>query len=46
MKLPSPYLKMRVLGAIDIAEGNTSIQRIKNVANLTFIDENGTWPAR
>ncbi|MBU1085884.1 MAG: DDE-type integrase/transposase/recombinase [Candidatus Omnitrophica bacterium] len=48
MKLPSPYLKMRVLGAIDIAEGKTSIQRVKNVANLPFIDEDGnprkfTW---
>lgn len=48
MKLPSPYLKMRVLGAIDIAIGKTSQERIENVSKLTFTDEEGnarkfTW---
>jgi transposase InsO family protein len=48
MKYPSAYLKMRVLGAIDTAEGKTRNQRIKNVAALTFTDEDGnprkfTW---
>jgi hypothetical protein len=31
MKQPSAYLKMRVLGAIDTAEGKTHEERIKNV---------------
>jgi len=48
MKNPSAYLKMRVLGAIDTAEGKTRNQRIRNVAALTFTDEEGnprqfTW---
>jgi transposase InsO family protein len=48
MKQPSAYLKMRVLGAIDIAEGKTHEERIKNVACLSFTDEEGnsrkfTW---
>jgi len=48
MKNPSAYLKMRVLGAIDTAEGKTRNQRIRNVAALTFTDEDGnrrqfTW---
>ncbi|TWU18582.1 DDE-type integrase/transposase/recombinase [Allorhodopirellula heiligendammensis] len=48
MKRPSIYLKMKVLGAIDIAEGKTSDARIKNVAEMTFTDEEGkpyqfTW---
>ena len=48
MKNPSAYLKMRVLGAIDSAEGKTRNQRIRNVAALTFTDEEGnprqfTW---
>jgi len=48
MKQPSSYLRMRVLGAIDSAQGNTIIQRVKNVAQLTFTDEEGhprqfTW---
>jgi transposase InsO family protein len=39
---------MRVLGAIDSAEGKTSRQRIVNVSNLAFTDEEGnphkfTW---
>jgi transposase InsO family protein len=48
MKNPTPYLKMRVLGAIDMAEGNTIRDRIKAVAKLSFTDEEGhprsfTW---
>ena len=48
MKWPSPYLKMRVLGAVENAQGNTLEKRIKNVSNLNFIDEHGdkrrfTW---
>ena len=48
MKNTSPYLKMRVLGAIDAAQGKTSHERIQNVAKLIFTDEEGnqrkfTW---
>ena len=48
MKQPSSYLKMRILGAIDYAEGNSMAQRIKNIASQTFTDEDGntrkfTW---
>lgn len=48
MKQPSAYLKMRILGAIDTAGGKTHEERIKNVANLIFTDEDGnqrkfTW---
>ena len=48
MKNPSPYLKMRVLGAIDSAEGKTRDQRVRRVAEMTFTDEDGnprtfTW---
>ena len=48
MKRISPYLRMRVLGAIDYAEGKSIIQRIKHVSSLTFTDEDGhphqfTW---
>ena len=48
MNRPSIYLKMKVLGAIDIAEGKTRDARIKNVAQMTFTDEEGkphqfTW---
>lgn len=48
MRNPSPYLKMRVLGAVENAEGNSIRERIKNTANLPFIDEEGntrqfTW---
>ena len=48
MKRPSIYLKMKVLGAIDIAPGKTRDQRIKHVARMTFADEQGqahqfTW---
>lgn len=48
MKRPSIYVKMKVLGAIDVAEGKTRHQRIHNVAAMTFLDEQGrahsfTW---
>jgi len=48
VKRPSIYVKMKVLGAIDIAEGKTRDARIKNVAEMTFTDEEGkphqfTW---
>ena len=48
MKRVSPYLKMRVLGAIEYAPGNTRIARIRHVATQRFEDENGevfqfTW---
>jgi transposase InsO family protein len=48
MKQPSEYLKMRVLGAIDMAEGRTQRERIRAVSQTTFIDEDGrsrqfTW---
>jgi hypothetical protein len=42
MKRVSNYLKMRVLGAIDFAEGVSIIQRIKKVSEMTFADEDGT----
>lgn len=48
MKRPSAYLKMQVLGAIEVASGHCHDARIKNVANMTFADEHGdrhqfTW---
>lgn len=48
MRKTSPYLRMRVLGAIEFADGSSSDQRIKNVSNLIFTDEEGnqqqfTW---
>ena len=48
MKNPTPYLKMRVLGAIETAEGNSIIARIRNVSQMSFTDEDGhprsfTW---
>jgi transposase InsO family protein len=39
MKQPTIYLKMRVLGAVDTAEGRTRHERIHNVAAMTFLDE-------
>ncbi|EKD26017.1 MAG: integrase catalytic subunit [uncultured bacterium] len=44
----SPYLKMRVLGAIDFAEGKTIQDRIQTVSKMIFTDEEGiprqfTW---
>jgi putative transposase len=48
MHNPTSYLKMRVLGAIDMAEGHCIQARIKAVAATTFTDEDGhtrqfTW---
>ena len=48
MKRPSIYLKMKVLGAIDVAPGRTRDERVHNVAAMTFLDEEGnqyrfTW---
>lgn len=48
MKQPSAYLKMRILGAIDYAPGKTIQQRIQNLAQQMFSDEDGhprkfTW---
>lgn len=48
MKRPSIYVKMKVLGAIDVVEGRTRDERIHQVAGLTFLDEEGnphrfTW---
>lgn len=48
MRNPTVYLKMRVLGAIDMAEGNSIAARIKAVSQMTFTDEEGhprqfTW---
>ena len=41
MKRPSIYVKMKVLGAIDVVEGKTRHERIQNVAQMTFLDEEG-----
>ncbi len=48
MKRVSVYLKLRVVGAIDSMAGNSIRSRIKEVAKLTFHDEEGvphvfTW---
>lgn len=48
MKWPTTYLKMRVLGAVDTAPGRTKEDRLKHVAGMTFVDEDGiprrfTW---
>jgi putative transposase len=48
VKLPSVYLKMRVLGAVDTVAGRTRHERIHSVAAMTFLDEEGnprqfTW---
>jgi len=48
MKNPTVYLKMRVLGAVDTAEGGTERARIQAVSQMSFTDEEGharqfTW---
>ncbi len=48
MKTPTPYLRMRVIGAIEFAEGKTIKERCQDVARTSFIDEEGqphifTW---
>ena len=40
MKRVSPYLKMRVLGAIEFAPGTTNVERIKHVSGIVFTDDN------
>lgn len=42
MKRVSPYLKMRVLGAIEFAPGNSNHARIKHVASIVFTDDDDT----
>lgn len=41
MSWPSAYLKMRILGAIDYADGSTIKERIQKVSQITFTDEDG-----
>ena len=36
MRIPTEYVKMRVLAAIDMAEGKTITERIRAVSALTF----------
>ena len=48
MKNPTPYLRLRVLGAIDMAPGDSIRERIQNVSKMPFTDEDGnarifTW---
>jgi len=48
VKRPSVYVKMKVLGAIDVVDGKTRHERIHHVAGMTFLDEEGqqhrfTW---
>jgi len=48
MKRVSPYLKMRVLGAIEFAPGNSIVQRIRHVSTIVFTDNDNdryqfTW---
>ena len=48
MKNPTPYLKMRVIGAIEFAAGATIQARCQEVAKMSFVDEDGqphtfTW---
>lgn len=40
MKRVSPYLKMRVLGAIEFAPGGTIVAKIRHVAGQVFTDDN------
>lgn len=48
MKNPTPYLKMRVLGAVETAPGTSRRARIEFVSKLPFVDDEGnarffTW---
>lgn len=48
MRNPTAYLKMRVLGAVDMAEGATERARLQAVSQMIFTDEEGnprqfTW---
>jgi putative transposase len=40
MKRVSPYLKMRVLGAIEFAPGNSIVARIRHISSQVFTDDN------
>jgi putative transposase len=40
VKRVTPYLKMRVLGAIEFAPGGSIVERIKHVSGIVFTDEN------
>ena len=40
MKRVTPYLKMRVLGAIEFAPGRTIVARIKHTSGIVFADDN------
>lgn len=42
MKYPSTYLKMRVLGALEFADGRSLEARMRSVAAMTFTDEDGS----
>ena len=41
MRNPTAYLKMRVLGAVDMAEGATERARLQAVSQMSFTDEDG-----
>jgi putative transposase len=41
MKRVSNYLKMRVLGALEYAQGQSDLARYHAVSNMTFLDEDG-----
>src|SRR4030043_422251 len=41
MSWTSTYLKMRILGAIDYADGKTIKERIQKVSEAAFVDEDG-----
>jgi len=43
MRRVSLYLKMRVLGAIEFAQGESRIEKIRNVSKEVFKDENGIF---
>ena len=41
MSWTSTYLKMRIMGAIEYADGKTIKERIQKVSEMSFIDEDG-----
>lgn len=41
MKRVTNYLKMRVLGALEYAQGESDLARYQAVSNMTFLDEDG-----
>ncbi len=48
MKHPSSYLRMKIMGAIEFAEGNSIKEKIQKVSEMVFLDEEGnprkfTW---